>query len=453
MKRIGILGCALAVSALGVVGCGDDTSGGPASQSDAGPDGGATRGLDASLPSEAGADSTTGADGEAGTGNASDAGDAAVASTPAYALFVGTDFTNAELSVVSLNPDSVAGRLPIPDQDSVPYASGGFGFVLEHTVGQVIVLNHAQPWMAEASIDVNDSPEAGPSASNPRTVLVTTGTKAYVARYASNVVKIVDVAAGTVTGSVDLSSFVAPDDPDSLIDVQDGAYDPATGLAYFLLERINQQDFGTPPDYVAACLASHGQIVAIDATTDAIVDLNGPANGQAIDLLGDDPASLIPDFASGRLIVTDSGCYQPLDGGADAGPAPRVGRGIESVVVGTATATWLYQTSAIDRLNGIVWIDGSHAFVNQGSDWFSWNPTQAALGEVVPNFPEAPFYDGVGRIIGLSTQDPDAGSDAATTWSVVAFDTATSQIATIATNPFESVVPLPMFGVASAFLR
>jgi hypothetical protein len=452
MKRLWILGSALAVSALGVVACGDDSSGGPAPPSDAGPDSVITAGFDASLLSEGGLDGAQSDAAAQDAAVASDASDATDAGTPAYALFVGTDYMNAELSVVRLNPDSIAGRLPIADQDSVPYASGGFGFVLEDTVGEAIVLDHAQPWMAETSIDVNDSLEAG-LASNPRTVLVTTGTKAYVARYASNVVKIVDVAAGTVTGSVDLSAFVAPDDPDGLVDVQDGAYDPATQRAYFLLERINQGDSGPGPDYVGACLASTGQIVAIDVTTDAIVDLNGPAPGQAIDLLGDDPASFTPDFASGRFIVTDSGCRQLLDGGADAGPALRLGRGIESVALATATPTWLYQTSAVDRLYGIVWIDGSHAFVNQGSDWFAWNPAQTTLGDAVPNFPQAPFYDGVARIIGLSQEEPDAGSDAAATWSVVAFDTATSQISTIAANPFESVVPVAPFGVASAFLH
>ncbi len=449
MKRLWTVGSALAVSALGIVACGDDSSGGPAPPSDAGPDSGVAPGFDASLPSEGGADGAPSEAAAQDAADASDASDAADAEAPAYALFVGTDFTkNAELSVVRLNPDSIAGRLPIADQDSVPYASGGFGFVLEHTVGKAIVLDPAQPWMAETSIDINDSPDAGPLASNPRTVLVTTGTKAYVARYASNVVKIVDVAAGTVTGSVDLSAFVAPDDPDGLVDVQDGAYDPATQRAYFLLERINQGDYsGVAPDYVGACLTSHGQIVAIDVTTDAIVDLNGPAPGQAIDLLGDDPASLTPDFASGRFIVTDSGCHQGLDGGY-----VRLGRGIESVALATATPTWLYQTSSAARLYGIVWIDGSHAFVNLGSDWFAWNPAQATFGDAIPNFPQAPFYDGVARIIGLSQQEP-VGSDAAATWSVVAFDTATSQISTIATNPFDSVVPIDMFGVASAFLR
>jgi hypothetical protein len=453
MKRFGFFGSALVLSVLGTSACSGDDNG-AAPEVDA-----ATPGVDASVPGEAG----SGEDGaapvesgaEAGPVVSNDGGDGGDASGRSYALFVGTDFVNAELSVVNLNPDSVAGRLPLVDQDSVPYASNGAGFVLESTAGQVIVLDHAQPWMATATIDINDTPDAGAFASNPHAIVLTTGSKAYVARYASNVLKIVDVASGTVTGSVDLSAFVAPDDPDGLVDVQDAAFDATTGRAYFLLQRINQFDYsGTAPDYVAACLTSHGEIVGVDVSNDSVLDLNGAADGNAIVLLGDNPQSLTQDFAHGRLIVPDAGCYQALASDAgDAGTPPRLGRGIESVAIAAGTSAWLYQTSEIDRLSGLVWVDGTHAFVNEGSNWLAWNPTQTTLGDVVANFPQGPVYDGTGRIVGLSFTTPDAGSDAGIVWSVVAMDVATTQISTIASNPFQTVVPdTGGFGVASAFL-
>lgn len=464
MKRIGFLGGALVLGAFGLAACtgnGDDNSVAPSTKSDAGPDSAAPV-VDASVPLEAGGDATSTTEGggdatfpvEAGDASAtSDAarGDAgADASTSSFALFVGTDFVNAELAVVGLHPDTIDGRLALADQDSVPFASAGYGFVLEHGLGNVIELDHAQPWMAKTTIDVNDSPDATPYASNPRTVLVTTGTKAYVARYASNVVRVVDVASGAVTGNLDLSAYVAPDDPDGLVDVQDAAYDAMAGRAYFLLQRINQFEFGSPPDYVGACKSSHGEIVGVDVTNDSFVDLNGAAAGTAVDLLGENPASLTADFASGRLIVADTGCYQPLDAGTDGGAQPRLGRGIESVDVAAGTPTWLYQTSVLDRLSGLLWVDGTHAFVNQGSNWFAWNPTQTALGGTVPNFPQAPFYDGAGRIVGLAST---SGTDGGTAWSVVALGVESSQLSTIAGNPFQSVVPAPSFGVTSAMLH
>lgn len=452
MKRIGFLGCALVLSALGLGACngnGDDNSVAP-TPVDAGP------GIDASLPTDAETDAGLPVEAGAATDGALDAGSPEAgpldASTQSYALFVGTDFVNGELAVVSLHPDTVAGQLPLADQDSIPSASGNTGFVLEQGLGNVLVLDQAHPWMAARTIDVNDSADAAPLTANPHAIVVTTGTKAYVARYASNVVKIVDVGSGAVTGSVDLSAFVAPDDPDGLVDVTDAAFDPATGHAYFLLQRINQFDYSGPgPDNVAACLASHGEIVGVDVANDAILDLNGAAAGNAIDLLGDNPASLTPDFGSGRFIVPDTGCYEAPDAGSDGGTLPRLGRGIESVAIATGTPTWLYQTSVVDRLSGLVWVDGTQAFVNLGSDWFAWNPTQTTLGNAVTHFPQAPFYDGAGRIVGLSSATT---TDGGTAWSVVALDVATSQLSTIAGNPFRSVVPAPGgYGVSSAMLR
>ena len=344
MKRTGFLGGALILSALGTAACtgsGDDTSVTPAPVSDAGFDSAASPPVETRVsrtrPPRTRLRLPEAAPVEAGKeGGPADAGDA---STPSYALFVGTDFTNAELSVVALHPDSVVGRLPVADEDSVPYASGAAGFVLEHTIGKVIVLDSDQPWMAKSTIDINDSPDAATAyASNPHAIVVTTGTKAYVARYSSNVIKIVDVGSATVTGSIDLSAFMAPDDTDGLVDVQDAAYDPATQRAYFLLQRINQFEIDPPPDYVGACLASHAEIVGVDATNDTIVDLNGAAAGDAINLLGDDPAALTPDFANGRLIVAETGCYQPSESRRRwrrrAGAAPRTGRRVGGSVDG-----------------------------------------------------------------------------------------------------------------------
>lgn len=452
MKRFGLFGSALVLSALGICACnGDDNGATPEVDAE-------TPGVDASIPGEAGTGEDGGIPVESGTEAGpvvTDGGDGGDASGPSYALFVGTDFVSSELAVVNLHPDSVAGRLPLADQDSVPYASSGAGFVLEDTVGKVIVLDHAQPWMATSTIDINDTPDAGPSASNPHAIVLTTGSKAYVARYASNVLKIIDVASGTVTGSLDLSAFVAPDDPDGLVDVQDAAFDATSGRAYFLLQGIDQTGTGSiPPDYVGPCLASGGEIVGVNVSDDSIVDLNGAAAGTAIALLGADPESLTPDFAHGRLIVPDTGCYQvPATDAGDAGTPARLQRGVESVALATGTSAWLYQTSEIDRLQGLVWVDGTHAFVNEGSNWLAWNPTQTTLGDVVANFPQGPVYDGAGRIVGLSFTTPDAGSDAGIVWSVVAMDVATSQISTIASNPFQSVVPdTGGYGISGAFL-
>ncbi len=281
-------------------------------------------------------------------------------------------------------------------------------------------------------------------------MVVTAGTQAYVARYHSNVVTIVDVASGAKTGTIDLSAFVAPDDPDGLVDVSDGVYDAVAKRAYLVLQRIDQFAIGQAPDYVNACLASHPELVAIDTTTNTPVPLSDAGNG-AIDLLGDFPEAIVPDFANGRILIAEGGCYGYPDGGDSSA---RFGRGVESVALASGTPTWLYQTSDVNIVSGLILVDSTHAYLEVGGQWFPWNPTQTTLGATaVANFPLAPFYDGAGRVVGLWQTQPDAGSDAGVTWSVVAMSTGTGELSTIIDAPFKNVSPDPTYGVTSAFVR
>jgi hypothetical protein len=482
MRRQWAFSCAFVLSAAAAAACGDDTTNvTPLPVADGGPDGtapdaatiqdagsDAASAADASVAdtsadatvNDAGADGTT-ADsatepdanegGTRDTGTVTDAADASDGGPPSYAIFVGTDFSSAEFSAISLNANAIVGDIDLTDEDSVAYSSGGLGFVLERSTGFVLSLDPNSPDLAvRANIDVNDSLEAGTYASNPHAVVVTAGTQGYVARYSSNVVTIIDIASGAKTGTIDLSAFVAPDDPDGLVDVTDGVYDPVANRAYLLLQRTDQNAIGQAPDYVTACLASHPEIVAIDPTTNAVVPLTDAGNG-AIDLLGDFPEAIVADFANGRILVAEGGCYGNPDGGDSSA---RFGRGVESIALASTTPTWLYQTSDVNLVSGLILVDSTHAYLEVGGQWFPWNPTQTTLGDVaIANFPLAPFYDGAGRIVGLWQTQPDAGSDAGTTWSVVAMSTATQSLSTLVTAPFKSVSPDPTYGVTSAFVR
>jgi hypothetical protein len=459
MRRQWAFSCALVLSAASVVACGngdDSTSPVPSGDAaaptqeaggDAAEAGVADTGADATL-SDAGADGAT-----ADAGEAKDTGaDASDAGLAHYGIFVGSDFTNAELSVVSLDPDAPLGNLALADEDSIASASGGLGFVLERGAGTVLELDSEMPATVGTTIDVNDTADAGSYASNPYAVVVTTGTQAYVARYNENSVAIIDGVSGTKTGTIDLSAFVAPDDPDGLVEVSAGAYDPAAHRAYLLLQRIDEFAAYQGPDNVPPCLTSHPEIVAIDATTNAVVPLTDGGNG-AIDLLGADPETLVPDLANGRILVSEGGCYGYPDGGGDAGSL-RFGRGVEAITVASATPTWLYQTSDINLVSGLVLVDSTHAYLEVGHQWFPWNPTQTTLGSsAIANFPLAPFYDGAGRIIGLWQTQPDAGSDAGVAWSIVAMSTATGDLSTLVTTAFKNVSPNPTYGVTSALVR
>jgi hypothetical protein len=393
---------------------------------------------------------------ESDTTIATDASDAA---SQTYALFVGTDYKTSELSVVGLNPPAILGRLPFASGDSVAAASNGRGFVLERDLGKIAVLDKTQPWKIATRIDSNDSTDAANYASNPQAVVVTTENRTYVARYSSNRIKILDSATGASKGEIDLAAFAIADDPDGLIEVADASYDSATGRIYFLLQRIDVFEFPkSVPDGAGKCLQRNGAIVAVDAKTDAVIDLNGAAAGDAIDLRSANPAALTADFANKRILLMGTGCYRPTDGGADSGPSvgPREGRGIESVNLTDGTTSWLYETTDEESLSGLVVADAIHAFVQKGGTWFAWNPTQRALGAAVAFFPKAPLSDGAGHVVGLALTPaaPDGGADAGDTWSVVSWNVATGTVAPVASgDPFQSVRPNASYGLTSALVH
>lgn len=402
--------CALVAGA--VAGCSSDDGG-------AAPGGGSAGG--GAAGGDAGADVTSDAADES-TADAASEPDAAEAGAKSWALFVGSDFsTTAELAVVDLAAGAVAGRLTSTDQDTLPYASGGRGFALHRTAGTVDLLDAAEPWKVAHTVSVND----GDASSNPYAAVVAAGAKGYVVRFAANSLDVIDTGAGTVTGQVDLSSALDANDPDGLVDVLDGAYDAASGRAYFLLSRIDQFDFSGPgPDYVPRCLPVHAMIVAVDAQTDALVDLNGAAAGEGLELLGENPSALATDLAAHRLVVMQAGCYEPDDGGADAGVL-RAMRGIEAVDLATGTSSWLYTTTDVDRLSYLLWIGPTQAYVGKGypTAWYAWDPTSASLGAAEPSIPSMPVWDGT-RIVGLASGD------------AVAFDPTTKAVTTLASGVF-----------------
>ncbi len=413
--RIWILASILGLGGFATASCNDDNPGTPAT--DAGTD----------------APEDDDVDGGAIPDSSFDAG------TYGQALFVGSDFNQgkSELAVMNLGPNAVAGRTLVSDSDAILSTGQGAAFLLERTNGKVDILDRAQPWTVSHSVDIKDAPPATRNA-NPYAAALTTGTKAYVVRYGSNVAKIVDVATGTVTGGLDFSPFLAAGDPDGTVDLTDVVYDPASHRAYFLLERINQDAYGDAPDYVAPCAAPRAQIVAVDANTDAFVNLHGASDGAvndglAIDLVGDNPQSFAADFGSGRLVVVDSGCKDSN--------TTRRGRGVEAVSIASASSGWLYHTTDLDRVSALVWADATHAFLNKGTSWYSWDPTQTTLGAAVADFPQAAIYDGLGRVVGLSMTPAAAGSDAGPAWSVVSYNVATGELSTIGGNPFQGLTP------------
>ena len=99
----------------------------------------------------------------------------------------------------------------------------------------------------------------------------------------------------------------------------------------------------------------------------------------------------------------------------DAGASyPRNFRGIEALKLSDGTSTWMYEHAAADRLAGLIWVDGTHAFVERTDSgyenhWYAWNPTGTTLGAEIAGFPAYGKVD-QGRIVGLTTAFLDGGS-------------------------------------------
>lgn len=406
----------LAVLATAGVGCGGEDPDPEAQPPSHGGEGGS---------GGAGGEGGSDPDGSGGAGGHAGEGDGGKEESRRFALFVASDFdAKAELAVVDLDTNEVKGHLSFEDQDTLPYASGGRGFALRRTDSALDILKADKPFEIAHSVDVkeDDTP------TNPYAAVVTAKDKAYVVRYAHNALKIVDLATGQSTGEIDLGGFLHADDPDGLIDVQDGVYDPASKRAYFLMGRINQFDWGEAPDYVSECLPFGAAIVGIDTETNEILDLNGDAPGQAIELEGQNPSGLAADFASGRLIVLQGGCYVPKDNEDD--PPVRKNRGIEEVSLTSGSASWLYQTTELDRLSYLLWLGPEQAYIGKGfpTTWHPWKPTDTSLGDAEELMPELPVWDGT-RIVGLSNAEDGSAN-------VVAFDPVTREVSPIANNIF-----------------
>lgn len=334
------------------------------------------------------------------------------AGTPSpLVFFSASDFTTGAL-VTALDLAHPATPAPQPiavsDQDTIVVADGPYAFALHRTNGSVSVLDAASPTQVLREIDVSTGLDAGKA--NPYAVIVPAASKAYVLRYGQNTVAAIDPQAGSVTAEIDLSEYVA--DADGLVDAFAGAFDPATGLAYIGLQRIDQNEFGGPPDYVGLCSATKAAIVAIDTSNDTVVDANGSADGVLIEVDAANPSALLLDATTHRLVVFGVGCATAEDGGQG-----REGRGVQAVNLADGTRSWLWQTTELQRPAALLWMSSHEAIVGLDDDsftrhWYAWDPGQPMLGNELSGLPLVPVWDGGRGLVGLGDAAGGSGLDA-----------------------------------------
>ena len=320
-------------------------------------------------------------------------GNAADAETFGGSLLVATtNLVATEIHTIDLGQRTVSGPATIPDSDAVLKISDGRRFVLERGNDRVKLLG---PTGAITTFDLAN--DATPR-QNPHDVVVVPSTStAFVPLYKTGHIAVLDITTGTVSGDIDLSSFVGPGDPDGSPDIDSGVFVPSTGLVYFALQRIN---INTWP---IACPTVPSVLVAIDPTTKTVVDANGVKSGKAIELDFISPSNLTYDAPTDRILILANGCDEPTtDGGAR-----RAYHGIEAVSPKTGYTHIIYSPSAPDFLSQLVLLQGTSALINSfdsngAEQWNRWDLTSATLGPALHEVPAGATRETADTLLGVS---------------------------------------------------
>ena len=142
--------------------------------------------------------------------------------------------------------------------------------------------------------------------SDPHDILVLSPTKAYVTRYNTNVIWIVNPSLGIQTGSIDLSGLA---DADGLAEID--MMCRAGNRAFVTVQRLNRNNYWVP--------VGQSYVAVINTQTDALLDCDPVAPGvQPIEMTGTNSYSDIQlDPYTGSLYLSSPGRWGLRDGGIE----------------------------------------------------------------------------------------------------------------------------------------
>lgn len=193
--------------------------------------------------------------------------------------------------------------------------------------------------------------------SNPQDIAFVSATKAYVSRYASASLLIVNPATGSSSGAIDLSAFADEDGtPEMARMIRVGRW------LFVALQRLT-------PTFVPS---GTSMVAVVDTDADTVLDVNPALPGkQAIILAAQNPVTPFAYDAVGRrLLIGCTGDFVVLDGGVEA---------IDPV---TFQSLGLVVTEAAlgGDIGDLAWFSGtrSYAIVSDASfntSLVAWNPS------------------------------------------------------------------------------
>jgi hypothetical protein len=354
-------------------------------------------------------------------------------------LLLSNNASQSELVAFNVGTGQIDGRLVYPGFIGTTATAPGAPWLLEQAADVVARLDPVQPWNITSSWNValNDERDGGDSYSDPDAVVIGTGSKVYVLRYTRNEIAVIDASevadGGAPLEAIDLSGQVQAAG-DGIVEMSAGVYVPSKQLVYVVLANINRGNVAAD-GYTLLCADTHPTVVAIDVTTDTLIDLNGSAAGMGLPLSGYDPefgqGAMAYDAAADRLLVLESGCNQRLDGGATG---PLVGREIEELSLFTGETRKLLDLNTAAFPSQLIFIDANRAIV-QLDTAYVWDPTSPTLGPAVPNAPDSFAYDGVANLLGIKGRyDADSGAFAG--YDVISVRLADGRVTKLGADPF-----------------
>ena len=385
--------------------------------------------------------SETGADTGPMDGGSAEAAPAADAQSPSRLLLSFNGSSQSEVVAFNLQSGTVDGFLTYAGDIGTTAVTASSPWALEQGNDVVAQLNPKKPWQVQSSWNValsDYAADAGYSSSysDPMSVLAA-GNKTYVLRYTRNEIAVFDssqvVDGGAPSSAIDLSSQLQAGG-DGYVEMTAGYYDATTKRLYVLLGNIDRYDVAAD-GYTQLCSTTAPTLVAIDTTTDTLVNLNAGSDAGTMGwtLPGYDPygqGAMVYDPPNNRLLVLQSGCNTAE---TDGGVGPVVRREIDAISLATGAAQQLVDLTSAPFPTALYYVDAQHVIV-QLDTAYPWNPSSTTLGAAIPNAPEAFSVDGNGNLVGITQPfEPDGGTGP---WTVVSVNAADGGVTTLGVNPF-----------------
>ncbi|MCC6651730.1 MAG: hypothetical protein IT348_11330 [Candidatus Eisenbacteria bacterium] len=260
-----------------------------------------------------------------------------------------TDYSTGRLAAATLQPRALSCDVADTHQDATLRYFDGLLYVVNRFGGDNVQVIHPATYATLRQFSVGNG-------ANPHDIAFASPTKAYVTRYETNDLWVVNPATGAHTGTISLAAFR---DADGYCEMD--RLHLVGPLLFVSLERIDRDNGYVPDD--------SGLVAVIDTRTDALVDCDPVAPGtQAIRLQLTNPFTAFQfDPLTSRLMIGCAGAFGALDGGvewidpvllASGGVAvteAALGGDVNDVVWGSAAKSWAITSEAGGNSHFVTW--------------------------------------------------------------------------------------------------